>query len=167
MRYYFENKLTIEDLRSEFRRLCIELHPDKGGTHEQFIEMKKEYDECLSRFCASEAGRASSENRQARYTREGESTLADAIAAFLKIPGIEVEICGTWLWMQNLSFLPATPELLKAAGAKFSTTKSKWYYTPYGTTGGKYRGKYSMDKIRTKYGSYTMRSEAEDKKQLR
>ena len=41
---YFAGSECIEDLRKSFRALCMRLHPDKGGKHEEFVEMINEYD---------------------------------------------------------------------------------------------------------------------------
>ena len=41
---YFSLEMSIEELRTNFRKLCLELHPDKGGNAEDFKAMKNEYD---------------------------------------------------------------------------------------------------------------------------
>jgi len=45
---YFENISTKEELKKRFRKLCRELHPDAGGDHHAFIEMKTQYDNFLA-----------------------------------------------------------------------------------------------------------------------
>ena len=42
---YFDLKLEIEEAESRYRELCNIYHPDKGGKHSDFIEMKTEYEE--------------------------------------------------------------------------------------------------------------------------
>ena len=74
----------------------------------------------------------------------------EIIAALLKIRGVSVELCGSWLWVTGDT--RANKDALKAAGCKWASKKMMWYWHP-----GEYQrhGKkpMSMDYIRTKYGS--------------
>lgn len=42
---YFATITTKADLQRRYRDLCRELHPDTGGSAEEFVAMKQEYDE--------------------------------------------------------------------------------------------------------------------------
>jgi len=42
--------ITIEQLKTAFKKKAIELHPDTGGNHAEFIKMKSVYDEAVSRL---------------------------------------------------------------------------------------------------------------------
>lgn len=163
MRRFFSEVSPIEQLRSQFREYCIKLHPDKGGSHEEFVSMKAEYDEVLRRAAATEGGRACKENRQADFTYEGDRALAEAIERFLRMPGLVIEICGKWLWMSGNTF--PIHDQLSAAGARWSKAKRKWYFSPY-MSAGKCRARYKMDQIRAKFGSQVIESEAEPIRQL-
>jgi len=44
---YFQNITDADALKAEYRRLCKELHPDKGGSNADFLAMKKEYNQRL------------------------------------------------------------------------------------------------------------------------
>lgn len=39
---------TVIDVRSAFRQRVIVVHPDQGGDHQQFIQLKAAYDEALA-----------------------------------------------------------------------------------------------------------------------
>lgn len=41
---------TLAELRRKFRKLCLTLHPDKGGDAETFIKMKSHYDLLKKKF---------------------------------------------------------------------------------------------------------------------
>jgi len=47
---YFENASDINSLRSEYKRLSKELHPDVGGCEEKFKEMQAQYLKMLKNF---------------------------------------------------------------------------------------------------------------------
>lgn len=40
---YFLNTPTREDIKTKYKELCKALHPDTGGTHEEFVKMQAEY----------------------------------------------------------------------------------------------------------------------------
>jgi hypothetical protein len=163
MSKYFSLDMTIEEIRKHFRVLCLKLHPDKGGDAEEFKAMKSEYDRICGILAAGEAGRANKENREARFTAETEKELREAIERFLSIPGIILEICGSWLWITGNTF--PVRERIYLYGAKYSKTKKCWYWAA-DMGKGKVRGIYSMDKIRNKFGSTVIESEAEERKEL-
>jgi hypothetical protein len=160
---YFADGLTIEECRKQFRELCLQLHPDKGGKHEDFIAMKNEYDIAIKLLAALEAGNANRENRKTRFTFESEKALREKIEELLNIPAITIEICGSWLWISGNTF--PVHDRIKAAGCKFSGAKKLWYFA-VDMAQGRVRGRYSMAKIRNKFGSMTIESEAEPQYQL-
>ena len=82
------------------------------------------------------------------------------------LDGLEIEICGNWIWIKG-----ETKKHAKVLGRKeggigcfYASKKEAWYYRPaeYKSRGGK--GK-SMDAIRAKYGSTNPTKTA--KKQLK
>jgi hypothetical protein len=154
---YFDDCMSIESLRAEYRKNCLKLHPDKGGTAEIFADMQNEYERLIKLAAATEAGTACKENRKARYTYETEKELMSAMEYFLNIYGITVELCGCWLWITGDTF--PVHEKIKEYGAKYSKNKGAWYWSADMGTG-KHRGRYSWNKIRAKYGSVILESDA-------
>ena len=45
---YFKNVDSLEKAKKEFRRLCMALHPDRGGNAADFVEMSEEYKTLLA-----------------------------------------------------------------------------------------------------------------------
>ncbi len=52
MKYFSNIPATVEELKKQFRALCIKLHPDKGGNAEEFKAMLNEYETILKGFGA-------------------------------------------------------------------------------------------------------------------
>ena len=160
---YFSGLESIEELRKAFHRFCLSMHPDKGGKHEDFIDMKNEYDALIKNASIKEGADAFAGNREKRYTYESESALARMIERLLTIPNITIEICGSWLWITGDTF--SNHSRLSDFGCKFSGSKQKWYWTA-NLKPGKFRARYSMAKIRAKFGSECINSTAKEREQL-
>lgn len=155
---YFVHTGDMQELRKEYHSHCLKMHPDKGGEHRAFVEMQNEYEQLFARLAAGEAGRANESGKRARFTTEGERAIMEMIDRLMAVPGIVIEICGTWLWVGGNTF--PVHERIKGFGFKFSRQKRRWYWSPY--LGEKRRrGRYSMDKIRARYGSEVIESEAQ------
>ena len=74
----------------------------------------------------------------------------DIIEKIINLPGLVIEICGTWIWVTGNTF--ANKEQLAEHGFRFSRPKSAWYHRPDGYKKTS-KGKYSLNKIREIYGS--------------
>lgn len=80
------------------------------------------------------------------------------ISHLMRMGGVEVELCGSWLWITG-NTKPYKQEL-KEMGARWSRNKTSWYihHEPYQKYGKKM---YSLDEIRRMYGSRKFYQEAE------
>ena len=84
-------------------------------------------------------------------TTESAGDFIAIIAALLKLDGLEIELCGRWLWIGGNT--REHKEALKAAGCRWSSTKKLWSWH-FAEDGVYHRGKSkSMAEIRSKYGS--------------
>ena len=77
----------------------------------------------------------------------------------LKLDGLEVELCGSWLWIGGNT--RENKEALKAAGCRWSNNKKLWYWRHEEDGRSWSRGKKTMSQIRSKYGSQVFRGGAE------
>lgn len=81
---------------------------------------------------------------------ESSEDLEKVISEILKMQGVEIEVCGNWLWLSGNT--KEYKEELKKLGCFWASQKKKWYYRPI-----KYkslnRRSWDMDSIRKKYGS--------------
>lgn len=143
MKKYFENCKTLEELKAEYRRLAKRHHPDCGGDAETMKEINNQYETAFD-----------SMNNRTKSDRQTSETAAEFIAvmdALMKLQGIMVELCGSWLWISG-DTKPVKDEL-KAAGCRWASKKSMWYWHPSDQAPKHRRGSSSMDQIRSKYGS--------------
>ena len=79
--------------------------------------------------------------------------MADTLSALVHIEGLDLEICGSWLWVGGNTY-PNRSAL--AAGLRFSGSKKRFYLNPDKKSGGKkkwYGKSRTMDQIRQAHGS--------------
>lgn len=127
-------------VKTAFRKAAQKYHPDKGGSTEMmqavnaaYAFMQMHYGETIAEF-GTDAGYA--------------DRLNDAINAIIHLDGINIEVCGLWVWVSGDT--RTHKDAIKAAGYFWASKKFMWYFRPEESKGG--RGK-SMEEIRGKYGS--------------
>ena len=59
--FYFESVKTLEELKEKYRRYCTAMHPDRGGSEEEFKAMQSEYERAALRFTDSKQSRAAAD----------------------------------------------------------------------------------------------------------
>lgn len=150
MTTYFTNCKTAEEAKQEYKRLARMLHPDCNteDTTAEFQKMQADFETVWKRLKnvhVNSDGEA--------YTKETSETAAqymDIINTLLTVPGIVIELCGSWLWVTGNTY--DAKSILKELYFKWSRKKAAWYFhfEPYRKRGKVER---SMEDIRNMYGS--------------
>jgi len=154
---YFTSCKTIEDVKKVYHQEAKRLHPDAGGNAADFREMMAEYKIIFERL-----KNIHTNSKGETYTKEEETTetpeeYANIINSIIKMQGVKIEIIGTWIWCTGNT--RAYAEDLKGAGFWWSKTKKAWYHNG-STTYKKRRGRYSMNQLRSRWGSQEIKQEA-------
>ena len=161
---YFDSCTTAEDVKQAYKRLARDLHPDCNhdrDTTAEFQEMSRQYEEAWKR-CRNTHKNAEGETYQKESTEDA-SVYADLINALLPMPGLMIELCGSWLWITGNT--KEHKDSLKALGFRYSSNKQAWYFhiEPYHKHG---KGNKSMDDIRDMYGSQKFATKTEEYSQI-
>jgi hypothetical protein len=154
--YFTPTPTTIDEAKSLYRKLARQHHPDMGGSTEAMQAVNAEYAAVLA-----DLTRTTERARQAQAHKEGKKTAADyhdldevaeqlrqVIEALLNLEGVEVELCGLWVWASGDT--RPHKEQLKALGLRWSPDKVAWYYPGVPSFNRKRR---TMDEIRNMHGS--------------
>ena len=147
---YFTNCRTLEELKKEYRRLCMIHHPDRGGDAATMAAINNEYDEAFTRMQRDGTSTGTS-STQATATTETPEAFRAVISRLIILEGIKVEICGSWIWVSGNTY--PNREALKAAGLRYSKSNTAWYWRPSESAEYRSRGRSTMDEIRSRYGS--------------
>ena len=68
----------------------------------------------------------------------------------MKLDGLELEVCGDWIWISGNTFQNKTA--IKEAGCRWASKKKLWYWRPADYVK-KTRKTLDMDQIRNLHGS--------------
>lgn len=162
MRYFADCK-TAEELKKAYRAWAKKLHPDLGGNAEEFKVMQAEYERMWERL---KNVHKTAEGKT--YTAKAETTetpqeFINIINFLIRLEGVNVEICGSWIWASGNTM--THKDTLKTLGFKWAYKKRAWYYhtEPYRK---KSHRELTLDEIRDMFGSQSYTTKAEEEKKL-
>lgn len=138
---HFAGIKNLDDLKTRYRDLCKQHHPDLGGDTATMQAINAEYSKILKDgfmdFGAS--------------TAEIEEALRDIIERATVLDGLIIELCGRWIWFTGNTY--KWKDQLKALGCFFASKKKAWYWRPEDAAKqGKHRT-LALDEIKAKYGA--------------
>jgi len=134
------DSLDHDGIKSAWRKACSKYHPDKGGSTHMMQAVNEAYETLLN---------AKDLEQPESFTDYGDELNA-ALNAIIDLPGLDIELCGSWLWVSGDT--RTHKDVLKSSGFKWAPKKKQWSFHPQGFKSYG-RGKASMDEIRAKYGS--------------
>jgi hypothetical protein len=146
----FSDCKTIDEAKNSFRKLCMTMHPDKGGNASDFIKM---YDQ-FKKFKPS----TGKENETDFNAEE----FYNIIQHFATFEGLEISFVGSFIWIEGNTY-QHKDELKKIMlkdfnPIRYAKKKKAWYFSPTD-----YQKKSSkttdLKDIKIKYGCDTYRTQ--------
>lgn len=158
---WFTNPQTLEELKKEYKKLVFKYHPDRpNGDTKAMQEINAEYEKLFARLKnvhRSASGETYTAKEESKETPEQFRTILEKL---IHIDGIEIEICGSWLWITGNTY--PNRETLKELHFKYSKNKNAWYYHEEGYRKTS-RKSFSLDEIRDLWGSEKVHTGQQDK----
>lgn len=152
---YFDGCKTLDEVKTLYRQLAINNHPDHGGDTDTMQEINNAYEAAREWF----ANNADSDRVRATASQEVPGEFASFIAfilPYLRKDLLAVEQTGRWFWISGQT--KEHKDALKAAGCRWASQKKLWYWRP---TEAAMPGRHkptNMADIRAKYGSSNLRA---------
>lgn len=138
--------VSFDEIKAAYRAACSKYHPDRNPAGLEMMKLVNGAWQSLSDYVQGDSVNAD----------ESESNFGDELNAALNAViglGLTIEICGSWIWVSGDT--RPHKEILKAAGYRWAPKKLMWSFASGERTSS--RGKFSMDDIRLRHGSVTVK----------
>lgn len=142
----FQDIEGINEAKKIYKTLAKKLHPDIGGSEEDFKILNEIYNNLIEHKIYF--------SNSSKFDIE----LEKIISLILHFENINIELIGSWIWVNGDT--KEIKEKLKEIGFKWASKKKMWYY---GEMKAKNPNPKSMEEIKTKYGSETLKSNEKKK----
>ena len=145
----FREVTGINEAKKIYKTLAKKLHPDMpNGDTESFKLLNAVYNDLIeNKIYFSNSYKIDIE-------------LEKIISLILHFENIKIELIGSWIWVSGDT--KEIKEKLKEIGFKWASKKKMWYY---GEMKAKNPNPKSMEEIKSKYGSTTLKDD-KNKKQI-
>ena len=137
----FKEVTGINEAKKIYKILAKRLHPDVGGSEEEFKILNSVYTELIEHKIYFSSG------------VKIDIELEKIISLILYFENITIELIGSWIWVSGDT--KSIKDKLKELGFKWASKKKMWYF---GEMKAKNLKPKSMNEIKNKYGSKTMKS---------
>ncbi|MDX9901279.1 MAG: hypothetical protein RBT22_07280 [Aliarcobacter sp.] len=144
----FQNVEGINEAKKIYKTLAKKLHPDMdGGDEESFKLLNAIYTDLIE--------------HKIYFSNDFkiDVELEKVISLILHFENITIELVGSWVWVSGDT--KEIKEKLKELGFKWASKKKMWFY---GEMKGRNPQEKSMEEIKSKYGSETLKTN--DKKKI-
>lgn len=122
-RQLFEELKDRKSLKTLYRKLCFENHPDRGGCVENMQIINSLYEEFFKKLKDLDFnGNECSE----KTNFETPEFFANIISELIKLQGIKIELIGSWIWLSGNTFF--YKDKLKELSCFWSKSKKLWYW---------------------------------------
>jgi hypothetical protein len=142
----FKDVTGINEAKKIYKTLAKKLHPDVGGSEEEFKILNKIYNDFIEHKIYF--------SNDIKIDVE----LEKVISLILHFENITIELVGSWIWVSGNTI--EIKDKLKELNFKWASKKKMWYY---GEMKGKNIKPKSMNDIKSKYGPQTFRTKEKQK----
>jgi hypothetical protein len=129
-------------VKKAYKIAAAKFHPDREGGNVETMKMVNEAYETLKDY----------EGNVEANNFEYPDMVAAAINAIIDLIGIEIEVCGNWVWVTGETKPHSKLLGRDGAGFKYAPKKQAWFYRPDDYKSAS-RGSMSLDDIRNNHGS--------------
>ncbi len=147
---HFKHLVTVEEIKSHYRRLAMMFHPDKGGDLELMKLLNAEYIVALKAADGRTSEGSDGKEHTYRFDETLEQAVIDKIDELLRerLQEVDISLIGTWIWVTGET--KPVKERLKAVGCKWHSVRECWFWNATPWKGGRSRS--DLSELAEKYG---------------
>ena len=151
---YFNNPQTLKELRTQYKKLAFEHHPDKGGDVEIMKQINLQYEKLSANLIN---GNTTFTQEQKTYETKASEELIKKVQEVITLEGVIIEIIGNWIWITGNTY--PVRQAIKEKGFTFLKKKAAWIWhsEDYQKKSSK---SYDLDNIRQMWGSEEVKGKA-------
>ena len=153
---WFHSFLTVETIKTEYRRLARMHHPDIGGDTATMQDINAAYTAALFACDGQRSHDAGGREHVYKYDEAREKAIMDKLSELLGVlpAGVDVDLIGLWLWILGTTKEDIeTRKALKAAGCSWHSKRGCWYWRPVECRHRGRRSRGSLADLARRYGS--------------
>lgn len=147
-----DTNVTQDIIKAAYRKASSKYHPDRNQAGLEMMKLVNVAFEVLSNL--GENILNSNNTADDEYSEQ----INEALNAIIGL-GLDIEICGAWVWVFGNT--KKHKEKLKEANYRWSPKKLAWYFRVEEGQRRRRHKPWSMEQIRTTYGSKAFRKERE------
>ena len=142
----FSEVTGINEAKKVYKTLAKKLHPDVGGSEEEFKILNSVYNDFIE--------------HKIYFSNDFkiDLDLEKIISQILHFENITIELVGSWIWLSGDT--KSIKDNLKELNFKWASKKKMWYY---GEMKGRNPKEKSLEEIKSKYGCETLRTKEKEK----
>lgn len=148
---YFEGLTSESEIKSRYKELAKQYHPDKGGDTAIMQEINKQYELVLT-GAYQRAGKSITEIDE---LFKQDVLMREKLNAILGLDNLIIEICGNWLWVTGDTKIHKS--ILKSNGYLWASKKEAWFFRSEQFKSFGNRRNNTLDEIRFKHGSLAVK----------
>ncbi len=141
-------EVTQEIIKKAYRAACQKFHPDRNPAGLEMMKLVNVAYELLQ----NEPNFSAPNETATNYDEK----LNEAINTAMRMEGVEIEICGIWVWLTGNT--RPYKDAIKEGGYFWASKKKMWYFRPADYKSSS-RGKFNMNQIRDMHGSKFIKKE--------
>jgi hypothetical protein len=147
---FFQNCATVEEIKSQYKKLARQYHPDLGGDTATMQALNNAYEAALKGCNGQKSKDSQGTEHTYKYNEVVEREIVDFIYAFnaLNLP-LQADLIGVWIWITGDT--KPHKETLKSLKCRWHSKRGCWYFRPESYKGG-WSSDGSLEELATKYG---------------
>jgi curved DNA-binding protein CbpA len=148
--YFKPTPETLEELKTQYRKLAFQHHPDRGGNPEAMKAINNEYDVLFPKLKDVHKTKEGKTYTATQTSAETADQFKDLISELMKMDGITIEVIGCFVWVTGDT--KPNRDRLKVLRFQWHSKKYAWYLAPEDYRK-RSRKDYDLDEIRAMYGT--------------